>query len=194
MLNHRISTLGQPPYSAWATLFDWGLRVGGLFLLVFIVALARHVNHRSMLVVALVGTVMACGVVLVGICPVTRHQCHKVAALIVFFSGTATMLSLTAVLLWLNQTKLSKWLAVPSALAGLSFISFFVILAFLYDEPQRVFIEGPSEIRPFLWVPSLLEWLVFLTVLLWIVILIAYLYLQEQSQTRVRVRHQPIQA
>jgi hypothetical protein len=185
VLNRKISTLGKPEFSAWDTLFNWGLQVGGLLLMGFIIGLSIYVGRRAMLMVALAGVVMAGGVVLVGVCPVTQPQCHRLAAQIVFFSGATTVLLFTLILLLVDQNKLSKWLAVPSAVASAAFASFVLILYFLYEHPQRVFIQGPpGEELPYLWLPSLLEWLVFFTVIIWILTLVGYLYWQEQTQKR----------
>lgn len=186
VLNRKISTLGKPEFSGLASLFNWGLQIGGLCLMGFIIGLSLYVGQRIMMLVALAGVAMASGVVLVGICPVTQPDCHRVAAQTVFFSGATTVVSFTAVILFANQDKLSKWLAVPSALASAAFASFVLILYSLYEHPQRAFIQGPpGEQPPYLWLPSLLEWLVFFTVILWILTLVVYLYWQERSQKRV---------
>ena len=181
MLNRKISTLGKPQFSGWATLFNRGLQVGGVCLMVFIVALGFYVKCRAMLVVTLAGVVMASGVVLVGVCPVTEPQCHKVAAQITFFSGAVTTTAFTVALLWGKPDKLSRWLAVPSGMASLAFVAFAVILYSLYEHPQQVFINGPpGDKRPYLWLPSLLEWLVFAIVVVWLLTLVLYLAWQQR--------------
>ncbi len=189
VLNRKISTLGKPEFSGWDTFFNWGLQIGGLFLMGFIVGLSLYIGRRAMVIVALAGVVMAGGVILVGVCPVTQPDCHKLAAQTVFFSGAITVISFTALLLLIDQDKLSKWLAVPSAIASSAFVSFALILYFLYDHPQRAFIQGPpGETLPYIWLPSLLEWLVFFTVMIWILTIVIYLYRQERSQKPVH-RH-----
>ena len=185
MLNHKISTLGHLQFSNWATLFNWGLCTGGLCLMVFMVALGRYVNHYSMHFVTFAGLVMATGVVLVGIWPVTEPQGHKLAVQITFLSGLATTSLFTLVTVFGrfgNQRKLSKWLALPSGSVTLAFLLFLVTMYTKYDDPQRVFIEGPvGNERPYLWLPSLLEWLLFGVVITWILTTVLYLFLQEQA-------------
>jgi hypothetical protein len=183
ILNRKISTLGKPEYSAWSTLFNWGLMVGGVLWTGFIIGLCLFVQHKAIAPVALTGIVMAAGIVLVGLCPVTKPQCHKLAAQLVFFGGVMTVLLFTAVLLFSHQDRLSKWLSVPSAIASIAFISFVLILHVRYENPVRVFIKGPpGDERPYLWLPSLLEWLIFFAIIGWILILTLYLYWQERVE------------
>jgi hypothetical protein len=160
----------------------WGLRAGGLLLAGFAVALGLYVGQRAMMVVTLAGVVMAGGVVLVGYCPVTEPQCHQLGAQIVFISGVVTMLAFVVVLFMLDQDKLSKWLAVPSALAVLAFGLFIFMLYTQYENPQQAFIQCPPvQDRPRIWLPSLLEWLFFGTTVVWVVTISTSLWRQEQA-------------
>lgn len=169
VLNRKISTLGKPQYSKWAMLFNWGLQIGGFVLMVFIVSLSLYVKRRAIIVVTVAGLVMAGAVAVVGICPVTEPDCHRVAAQVTFFSGAVSTFSFTIVLLYSKPTKLAQWLVVPSGIASAAFVAFVAILAALYENPQKVFIRGPlGDVRPVLWVPALLEWLVFTTVVIWL--------------------------
>jgi hypothetical protein len=156
-LNRKVSTLGQPEFSGWAMLFNWGLKVGGLLLIVFILGLSLYVGTWSMMLLTISGVLMAGGVVFVGICPVTQPQCHKLAAATVFYSGVTTTTLFTVIVLLVSQDKLAKWLALPSTIASLAFVTFAVTLYVQYKQPLRVFIKGPSDERPYLWLPSLLE-------------------------------------
>ena len=185
VLNRKISTLGKPQYSEWAMLFNWGLQIGGFFLMIFIVSLGLYVKRRAMMVVTVAGLVMAGAVAVVGVCPVTEPDCHRAAAQVTFFSGAMTTVSFTIVLLYSKPKKLAQWLVVPSGIASTAFVAFVAILAAMYENPQRVFIRGPlGDVRPVLWVPALLEWLVFATVFIWLFTIVLDIARQTHRQAR----------
>ena len=182
-LNRNISALGHPNFSEWAILFNWSLRIGGSLLIGFMLGLSHYVRHWAMWIITLTGLGTTGGLVWVGICPATEQACHKAAALTVFASGFLTTTSFTAMLLFTHQRQLPKWLALPSALAILAFILFLLIPVYTYDNAYRVFFRGPTaQDRPFLWLPSLLEWIVFLAIVAWILSISLYLYWQEHHQ------------
>jgi hypothetical membrane protein len=185
ILNHDISVLGEPDLSAWATPFNWGLRIGGTLLAGFMLGLGVYVGRRRFYLVTLAGLVAASGVTLVGIYSANYQHLHRLAAIIVFAGGLATVTGFTLFLLFVRQDKLARWLAIPSAAAMLAFAAFLFLPYTANTPPLLVFFAGPpGEVRPILWLPSLLEWLVLLVVLAWVLTLSLYLYVQDLAEER----------
>lgn len=180
ILNRNISALGEPAFSEWAVLFNWGLRMGGILLMGFMVGLGRYVRHWSMLPVTVAGIIMAGGVVLVGVYPASQPDGHRQAAMFVFLGGWSTFALFTAALWLAKPPRLALWLAVPSLLAMFTFAVFLLLPPFRFERSYRVlFLGPPGDERPFLWLPSLLEWSVFISVAAWVLTLSVYLVLQE---------------
>ena len=180
VLNHNISDLGKPYVSQLATFFNWGLRIGGLFLAGFMIGLSFYVQHPRVRIVALPGAVAAVGVIFIGVYPVSEFYYHRTAAEVFFVTGMITFAAFTVVILSTKQSQLAKWLAIPSFIATLAFIAFVLLPLYLYRVLGRAYILGPpGPGRPIFWLPSLLEWFVFLTVAAWVLIVSWYLYRHE---------------
>jgi hypothetical membrane protein len=193
IMNRHISALGEPYLSEWAALFNWGLVVGGAFLVLFMMGLGLYVNHPFMLLPMSSGIITAFGVILVGIFPASYMLYHKAAALVFFLSGWTTFVLFTAALLWTDQPRLAKWLVLPSALNVLIF-TFFVAVPFaLYDDPVGTFFVGPpGPDYPTVWLPALLEWSVLLSVTTWILCVSGVLWRQQQmSEEQCDEQHPP---
>jgi hypothetical membrane protein len=186
LLNRNISDLGKPSVSELAALFNWGLSIGGLFLLLFMISLSLFVRDRGMYLVGLTGVVAAIGVIFVGVYPVTQFYYHKIAALTFFFSGAITFTLFTLTILLSNPERLSRWLVIPGFITILAFVLFLGLPQYLYKNPHRAYVLGPpGPNRPILWLPSLLEWVVFLMVAVWVLLISGYLYRQEQRESTV---------
>jgi hypothetical membrane protein len=182
-LNRDISALGEPDLSALASLFNWGLRIGGACLVIFMLGLSRCVRHWGITLAVVCGIIAAIGVILVGVFPAPERAYHRAAASIVFFSGLATFVLFTATVLSAEQGKLARWLAIPSAIVTLAIGSFLVVPYYLYENPYVAFFVGPpGPDRPIVWLPSLLEWAAFFLVAAWVLIVSGYLYYQERTE------------
>ncbi|HXF64589.1 MAG TPA: DUF998 domain-containing protein [Caldilineaceae bacterium] len=182
-LNRDISALGEPDFSELAYVFNWGLRIGGLFLVGFMVALRRYVDHPSFSIALAPGILAAVGVVLVGIFPAPERAYHRGAASIVFFSSLITFTLLIAAFIWGAQDKLDRRLVIPTGVVLLAIGSFLIVPHYLYENPYVAFFVGPpGPDRPIVWLPSLLEWVAFSLVAVWVVVVSGYLYLQERRE------------
>jgi hypothetical membrane protein len=183
ILNRNISDLGKPTVSELAAVFNWGLSMGGLFLTLFMVGLTLFARSRRMYLVGLAGVVAAIGVIFVGVYPVTQFYYHTIAAFTFFLSGSVTFTFFTLTVLFNHPERLSRWLAIPGLIAMLAFALFLGLPQYLYENPHRAFVLGPpGPNRPIFWLPSLLEWVVFLVVASWVLLISGYLYRQEQIE------------
>lgn len=182
-LNRDISALGEPGFSERAYVFNWGLQIGGLFLIGFMIALRRYVAHPSFSIALFPGILAAIGVVLVGMFPAPERAYHRGAASIVFFSSLVTFTLLIAAFVWGAQDRLARWLVIPSGIVLLAISSFLIVPHYLYENPYVAFFVGPpGPDRPIVWLPSLLEWVAFSLVAMWVVTVSGYLYWQERRE------------
>ena len=168
-LNHFVSELGEVGISAAAWAFNGGLLIGGVMLVVFLVALGRRIGGWLGALFGAVG--LACGLcgTAIGAVPMNDLLPHIFWARSFFNLGLGTMLFFSLVAL-LGRPGLPRRLALPGAVASLAFAAFLAI-------PQPTASAGGDILgavmamlnspRPAIWAPAILEWLAVLSVLGW---------------------------
>ena len=146
-----------------------GLLIGGVMLVVFLVALGRRIGGWLGALFGAVG--LACGVcgTAVGAVPMNDLLPHIFWARSFFNLGLGTMLLFSLIAL-LGRPGLPRRLALPGAVASLAFAAFLAI-------PQPTASAGGDILgavmamlnspRPTIWAPAILEWLAVLSVLGW---------------------------
>jgi len=157
-LNHFISELGQRGVSKFAPLFNIGLMIGGVLFALFMLGLG-------------VITGIACG--LVGVVPMNNMHIHVPVAMTFFRGGLITILFFTLIFFFDKQKKISKWMVIPGGITVLAFAAFLTIPKLLgYATGTSLSVP---DVRPAFWLNPFLEWLVFVTVICWIISLSWYL-------------------
>jgi hypothetical protein len=147
--------------------------------------LGLYVDNWYMLLAIIPGVTTAIGVALVGVYPLSQPFHHKIVAIVVFVGGCVTFALFTLAILLIDQKKLARWLAWPSLAALLAFGLFLLLPPFQHGFSFHVLFAGPPGYqRPYLWWPSLLEWLTYITVLVWVLIICGYLYRQERQERK----------
>ena len=165
-LNHFISELGEIGVSPLALIFNGGLILGGLLTSCFMLGMAIHIGGRWGLGLGIVGLVTSITVTLVGIYPMNQLEIHMVTANTFFRGGLLVSLGYSLYILCSRQPQLPKVTAITS---GITVLAFALFLWFL-PAPQ----EGSGSIveilknRPEIWALPILEWFVFLSVMVWI--------------------------
>ena len=165
-LNHFISELGEIGVSPLAHLFNGGLILGGLFTSCFMLGMALHIGGSWGLCLGIVGLVTSITVTLVGIYPMNQLEIHMVTANTFFRGGLLVALVYSLYILCSRQPQLPKVTAIAS---GITMLAFALFLWFLPASQ-----EGSSSIveilknRPEIWALPILEWFVFLSVMVWI--------------------------
>ncbi len=165
-LNHFISELGEIGVSPLAHLFNGGLILGGLFTSCFMLGMALHIGGSWGLCLGIVGLVTSITVTLVGIYPMNQLEIHMVTSNTFFRGGLVMALGYSLYILCSSQPQLPKVTAIAS---GITMLAFALFLWFLPASQ-----EGSGSIveilknRPEIWVLPILEWFVFLSVMIWI--------------------------
>lgn len=177
-LNHFISELGEVGVSDWALVFNASLFLGGVCITGFMLGAACIFNNRFGLVFAVVGLVTGIAGALVGIFPMNNLDTHIPVAMW-FFRAALTVSALYAVyIMFSKQVKFSRWTSLPAAsISVITFIFLFVL------EPVGAG-ENPlllSVDRPAFWANALLEWGIFLAIMVWVLASALDLYGQTRK-------------
>jgi hypothetical protein len=176
ILNHFISELGEVGVSRLAALFNWGLIVGGLVLIPFLVGMGLALGSLWGKIALIVGIWTALSCAAVGIFPMNHMKSHSWVAMSYFRSGLVTVLLFSIAVF----TQSPEFEIIPklSNLAGL--LSVMCYAAFLIisdtskkkDEPEREVLDPETypERQRFSRI-TILEWAVFFSTVLWFLIL-----------------------
>ncbi len=171
--NHFISELGQSGVSEYAGVFNIGLIIGGLLCALFMFGLGLYIKKFYSYIAAAVGVVACIFCGLVGVFPMNNMNIHVPVALTFFRSGLLVVLLFTLIIIFDKQKKISKWMIIPGGITVLAFASFLTIPKMLgYATGASLSVP---DVRPAFWLNPFLEWLVFMTVICWIISLSVYL-------------------
>ncbi len=171
--NHFISELGELGVSRLAPVFNLSLILSGLALLPASLSLGLALPGLLAKLGLAAGVVSAVSLALVGVFPMNQIDPHGKAAVAYFRSGLAmvTLFSLAIAL----QPEEGRVLARAYALAGLptilAFGSFLVLIGREYRDGAEAQLGTEGAQRPRFWLLAVVEWSVFLTVLIWFVLI-----------------------
>lgn len=163
---HFISELGEQQKSAWAIIFNSGMMIGGVFIVLFAYYLQQKVTTRLANIAAWIALVAALGVIGVGWFPANYLRPHMIAAFICF-AGIGVSMFLYSWDFWQhNETFKAKILLLLSVIVFASFI----YLAFAPKEVFKAMIAHPTTFnRPAFWDLTIVEWILFFGVNSWII-------------------------
>ena len=174
VLNHFVSELGELGVSKGAGIFNLSLLLGGLLLVPFLISLGLALNSWLGWLGTLAGAVAGLALAAVGLFPMNDLEKHSRAAMMFFRTGLAMvcLYGLAFVFQPAGQAVVPPTASVLSLLAAASYASF-LFLTRPKDEPNPEEIlepEGEQE-RPKLWIPAIVEWLVFFTTVGWLFVI-----------------------
>ena len=166
-LNHFVSELGNINKSTKGGVFNTSVVIGGILFLPFIWGLGRHLNTPLGYFATLIGLITAFSLIGVGWFPGHIIEPHLIAAITFFVSGMLyTGLFSLAIILHKNN-RLPKWLVVP----GLFALACSIIFLAVPKASLHEFLDNPKTFdRPTVWLLPLMEWMVFVTMSVWIML------------------------
>ncbi len=170
-LNHFISELGYVGVSRLAWVFNLGLILTGLCLLVACISLGLWLPGTLAKISMAIGIVYAISVTFVGIFPMSNIKPHTIAAMTFFWSGLFFIIIVSLAIGF--QPRGVEVLPRVYALAGLPGIIAFGILIYLLSTVDRSAAEAlsPDDItRPQVWGLAVAEWMTFVTIVIWFVV------------------------
>jgi hypothetical membrane protein len=169
ILNHFISELGEIGVSKLAPVFNTGLIVGGIIFIIFMISLGVYIRTVPSYIASIIGAFSAISCSLVGFNPMNDIEVHVKVAMWFFYGGLIAITFFSIAIIFDKQNKLSKKLLIPGIITILSFASFLWLPRVAHTNIKWTL--DPSKIvRPEIWWNTIFEWLVFLTIIAWIII------------------------
>ena len=165
-LNHFISELGEKGVSQFANIFNGGLILGGACISFFMLGLAMHIGNSWGLILGAIGLVTGVSATLVGVFPMNQLEIHTVIANTFFYGGLLVALGYTLYVLFSPKPRLPKITALTGGLTMLAFAAFVWFLPAPLEDGQNI--HEILKNRPKVWMLPILEWVVFLCVMVWI--------------------------
>ena len=179
-LNHFISELGEAGVSDRAKVFNYGLIAGGVLLVPFVIGFGMVLSSVWAVLATIAGVWAAVSCILVGVFPMNNLEPHVKVATSYFRSGLVMVLLFGIAILVQppGQAKISPLASITSLLAALSYGSFLFLGRLPENTPAAP--EGPNPQlipdRPQFLGLAALEWLVFLSTILWFIAAVIFLY------------------
>ena len=183
LLNHFISELGFVGVSKLAEVFNGCQTLSGLIIVMFMAGLGRHFQTRLAYAAAVSGAVSGILCSLLGLIPMNDLAVHLKAAFFFFFSGLITVGLFSLVIARDTEKRLPKWLLVPGLIAFASFAAF-LAYPLVTRQTAAEIIKLYYTARPDIGVIAILEWLVFIMVTTWMLLVSACLWVHRDHRTQ----------
>lgn len=189
-LNHNISELGDANDSRMAVAFNTGMILGGCLLAVAMVMFALRTRTRGVYLATVFGVPGVVGMALVGFFPTSSGmaEAHGIAAAMTFLGALGYSVITTYLLAASSSLRMPRWLCVPCAGPAICVLAFVIVPMRLY--PDVPFVEAydsgrMGDVRPTVWPPSLLEWSILISFLLWILCAAGWLAFARRAEHHV---------
>jgi hypothetical membrane protein len=172
--NHYISELGELGVSQRARLFNTGMIITGLLFIPFTTGLALILGGMWGYLGGLAGLWAGVSCLLVGIYPMNNLTPHSRVATSYFRGGLVTVLifSIAIFLQSRGHEVVTRWVNVAGVAAILSYASF-IIISGRDDSHLTQNNEADKPVikeRERFWIIPMVEWLVFITTILWFLV------------------------
>jgi hypothetical membrane protein len=182
-LNHFVSELGEVAHSELAIVFNLGLFLGAILLLVFFFGLSLYIGGWFGWVLGIAGIVTSISGALVGVYPMDNLEPHFRVAMTFFYMGLFITILFSAYVLFLDRRKLfNRWLSIPGLLSATAFFYFLFLTDPIMPEDAPVeTLYQALENRPPTWETAVFEWVVVFTIIAWILSLSYYMRVKPLS-------------
>lgn len=171
-LNHFISELGEVGVSRLAWVFNLGLVLSGLCLIPSCIILGLLIPGILSKVGMIAGVITALSLSLVGVFPMNNLKPHGFSAMTFFRFGLLMVLAFSLAIAF--QPGSTFVLPRIFSLAGLPAIiafSGFLLLMRNANSNTHDPLQPGSEERPKVWLMPIVEWSIFLTIVLWFLLI-----------------------
>jgi hypothetical protein len=174
LLNYYISELGEMGVSQRARWFNRGMILTGILFLLFTTGLGLELDNAWAMVGILAGLWTGIACLLVGVYPMNNLTPHSRVATAYFRGGLVTVLLFTlAIFFQTGPLVISRWANLAGLAAVLSYAAFIVLSDRQKpdDEAAQPDSEPVVKERPrFSLIPAL-EWVVFISTILWFLVI-----------------------
>ncbi|MCF7817491.1 MAG: DUF998 domain-containing protein [Kiritimatiellales bacterium] len=168
-LNHFMSELGYFKSSKLSVVYNSGLFIGAFTLTLFMAGLGLRFRSRLGYAAAVIGmfSCVSCG--LLGFYPINRLVPHLALAYAFFISWPITVGLFLAQFRRDPTDKLSKGTSIPSIVSIVLF-AVFLAMPFMIGTQRIMAIDLRKFVRPPFMFTALLEWLMCLSVFIWVML------------------------
>lgn len=177
ILNHFISELGEQGVSRLAKVFNTSMIMAGVLFLPMMIGLGFLLHNVWAKLGMVAGLVAAAACICVGIFPMNKIKPHTNAALTYFRSGLVTVLLFTVAIFAQPRGEI----IIPFWVTSFGFFSVLLYAVFLLlpewnkkegETNSETLDPGDQPERKRFWRLPFLEWLVFLSTILWFLVLV----------------------
>lgn len=171
--NHFISELGEVGVSRFAWVFNLGLILSGACLVPACIILGLLIPGLLSKVGMFAGVIAALSLSLVGVFPMNNLKPHGIAAVTFFRFGLLMVVafSLASVAQPGNSLVLPRIFSLAGLPAIIAFSSFLLLMRNANSEAHDP-LQPDFEERPKAWLMPVVEWLIFLTIILWFLLIV----------------------
>lgn len=168
-LNHFISELGKMGVSRCAWLFNLGLILAGVCMVLESISLGIILGNLVGKIAIAFGVISGISLVMVGLFPMNHRKPHGYAALAYFRLGLLMVILFSLAILFQKsgEVVLSRWLGLAGLLPILAFSTFLLMIQKAYKETEDPLATEDIS-RPKVWDLAIVEWSIFVTMLVWI--------------------------
>jgi hypothetical membrane protein len=172
-LNHFISELGEVGVSRLAWVFNLGLIISGLCLIPACISLGLIIPGALSTLGMIAGVVTAVGLALVGVFPMNNLKPHGKAALTFFRGGLLMVLAFSLAIAFPpeNSPVLPRGFSLAGLPAILAFSGFLLMMGKGSDADEEEPLQPMENNRPKFWLMPIVEWVIFLTIVLWFLLI-----------------------
>lgn len=169
-LTHFISELGYVAVSQSAAIFNWGLIIGAPCLGIFLVGLGLSLKGWLRYPFVIISVISGIAGMLVGVFPMDNLDAHGQVAQAFFLTGGVVVAIFSLYILFSSQTRYPRWIVLIGIVSVVSFAAFLSIIL----PGGRDALAAPDGVRPSVWITVVWEWLILISVLLWIFVVALY--------------------
>lgn len=182
-LNHFISELGNTKYSGHAYFFNNGMMLAGLPIAFFMVGIYTLLKSRIRYTFLITGLITGVLCTLVGYYSSDRFDIHIKIAMAQFNTMLfSSLLFSIAVLREGSSSYFARWVAYAGALPVL-LIAIFLSMNYTFrDDIKSGHIHYILYHRPAFWAVPFTEWMVFFSLIVWILLICGYLILKPYER------------
>lgn len=187
--NHFVSELGEVGVARLAWVFNGGLILGGVCIVIFMIGLARQLRGAFRYVFIVAGLATGISGTLVGVFPMNQLKPHIQVAMQFFNMGLLSMTLFSLYVLFARQRSFPRWFLIPGIFAAASFAAFLYFptpgdISGGLPTTQALIITN----RPDVWWLAIFEWAAVGAVLGWV--LLVSLYLWVGARARLQKSHE----
>lgn len=184
LLRYFISELGEVGVSKLASVFNWGLIISGIPMIIFMLGLGLRFKTILGYISSAVGIYASINYLLVGVFPMDISlEAHLFTAMSYFYGGMAAIILFSITIFLDKKRTLPKyvgWLGI--GVTGI--FASFLFLPLNNLQNGEFSLDPTISTRPNIWWLAFFEWLVFFAVLLWIC-LISTVFMVKENSTNI---------